>query len=70
MTELTPDIRKIVAFEEETLVVGFKKADALRDSEVIVVLGAATSGRPHYRIGGRYRELKEMGHDLDNPASI
>ena len=52
------------------LTVQFSIADAPRDNEIIVVLGAATSGRPHHRIGDRYQDLKEMGHDLDNPASI
>ena len=25
-------------------------------------------GHPHHRIGDRYKDLKDMGHDLDNPA--
>jgi len=35
-----------------------------------VALGAATGGRPHHRIGDRYTDLKEMGHDLENPAGV
>ena len=36
----------------------------------VVVLGAATSGRPHHRIGDRYQDLKDLGHDVDNPAAV
>lgn len=52
------------------LTIQFSIADAPRDDEVIIVLGAATSGRPHHRIGDRYQDLKDLGHDLDNPASV
>ena len=45
-------------------------ADAPRADEVVVVLGGATGGRPHHRIGDRYQDLKDLGHDLDNPAGI
>jgi len=44
--------------------------DAPRDDEIVVALGAATSGRAHHRIGDRYQDLKELGHDLDNPAAL
>ena len=40
------------------------------DDEIVVALGAATTGRPHHRIGDRYQDLKELGHDLDNPAAV
>ena len=40
------------------------------DDEVVVVLGAALSGRPHHRIGDRYQDLREMAHDVDNPAGV
>jgi hypothetical protein len=52
------------------LTVQFSIADAPRADEVVVVLGAATGGRPHHRIGDRYQDLKDLGHDLDNPASV
>ena len=52
------------------LTIQFAIPDAPRSDEVLVVLGAATGGRPHHRIGDRYRDLAELGHDLDNPASI
>ena len=52
------------------LTIQFAIPDAPRNDEVLVVLGAATGGRPHHRIGDRYQDLAELGHDLDNPASI
>lgn len=52
------------------LTVQFSIADAPRNDEVVVALGAATGGRPHHRIGDRYQDLKDLGHDLDNPAAV
>ncbi|MGK7752112.1 MULTISPECIES: amino acid synthesis family protein [unclassified Roseovarius] len=52
------------------LTIQFAIPDAPRDDEVVVVLGAALSGRPHHRIGDRYQDLKDLGHDVDNPASV
>ncbi|NOD83613.1 amino acid synthesis family protein [Ruegeria sp. HKCCD6119] len=52
------------------LTVQFSIPDAPRDDEIVVVLGAATSGRPHHRIGDRYQDLKDLGHDVDNPAAV
>jgi len=52
------------------LTVQFAIPDAPRANEIVVVLGGATGGRPHHRIGDRYQDLKDMGHDLDNPAKV
>lgn len=52
------------------LTIQFAIPDAPRDDEIVVVLGAALSGRPHHRIGDRYQDLKELGHDVDNPAAV
>ncbi len=52
------------------LTIQFSIPDAPRNDEIVVVLGAATSGRPHHRIGDRYQDLKDLGHDLDNPAAV
>ncbi|MDA8741840.1 amino acid synthesis family protein [Amylibacter sp.] len=52
------------------LTIQFSISDAPRDDEIVIVLGAAMSGRPHHRIGDRYQDLKDLGHDLDNPASV
>lgn len=52
------------------LTIQFAIADAPRADEVVVALGAALNGRPHHRIGDRYQDLKDLGHDLDNPAAV
>jgi hypothetical protein len=52
------------------LTIQFSIADAPRADEIVVALGAATTGRPHHRIGDRYQDLKDLGHDLDNPAAV
>jgi hypothetical protein len=38
--------------------------------EIVVALGASIGGRPHHRIGNRYEDLKELGRDVGNPASV
>jgi len=48
----------------------FAIPDAPAADEIIVALGAATGGRPHHRIGDRYQDLKDLGHDLSNPAAV
>ncbi|WP_405110777.1 amino acid synthesis family protein [Phaeobacter sp. BS52] len=45
-------------------------ADAPAADEILIALGASIGGRPHHRIGDRYQDLKELGHDLDNPAAV
>ena len=52
------------------LTIQFSINDAPRNDEIVVALGAASGGRPHHRIGDRYQDLEELGHDLDNPASV
>ncbi|MFT5721365.1 MAG: hypothetical protein ACI9W6_001678 [Motiliproteus sp.] len=52
------------------LTLQFNIADAPGPDEIVIVLGAATGGRPHHRIGDRYQELKELGHDVNNPAAV
>ncbi|MGX0975774.1 hypothetical protein ACSSVY_001484 [Roseovarius sp. MBR-51] len=44
--------------------------DAPAEDEIILALGASVGGHPHHRIGNRYEDLREMGHDPDNPAGI
>jgi len=44
--------------------------DAPAEDEIIVALGASIGGHPHHRIGNRYEDLEEMGHDVDNPAGV
>lgn len=52
------------------LTICFAIPDAPRADEIVIALGGATSGRPHHRIGDRYQDLKDLGHDLDNPAAV
>ncbi len=52
------------------LTLQFNIADAPGPDEVVIVLGGSTGGRPHHRIGDRYQELKELGHDVENPAAV
>jgi hypothetical protein len=44
--------------------------DAPADDEIVIALGASTGGRPHHRIGDRYQDLRDLGNDVDNPASV
>jgi len=46
----------------------FAIADAPAPDEIVVALGGADGGRPHHRIGNRYEDLKELGHEHDNPS--
>jgi hypothetical protein len=50
--------------------VHFALPDAPAADEIVVALGASTGGRPHHRIGDRYQDLKDLGHDVANPASV
>lgn len=52
------------------LTVQFAIPDAPGPDEIVVALGGSTGGRPHHRIGDRYKDLEELGHDLDNPAAV
>jgi hypothetical protein len=52
------------------LTVQFSISDAPTQDEIVVVLGGATGGRPHHRIGDRYQDLQDLGRSLDNPAGI
>ena len=40
------------------------------DDEIVIALGASVVGHPHYLIADHYEDLKEMGHDVDNPAGV
>ena len=44
--------------------------DAPAEDEIIVALGASVGGHPLHRIGDRYEDLRELGHDVDNPAGV
>jgi hypothetical protein len=51
------------------LTIQLSVADAPGADEILIGLGASLGGRPHHRIGDRYQDLKELGHDIDNPAA-
>lgn len=52
------------------LTIQFAIPDAPAADEIVVALGASIGGRPHHRIGDRYQDLKDLGHDLENPAGV
>ena len=52
------------------ITVQFSIYDAPDVDEIVVALGAATSGRPHHRIGDRYSDLERLGKTVENPAGI
>ncbi len=52
------------------LTVHFAIPDAPAADEIVVALGASIGGRPHHRIGNRYEDLKDLGHDVANPAAV
>lgn len=52
------------------LTIQLSVADAPAPDEIVVALGASIGGRPHHRIGDRYQDLKDLGHDVDNPAAV
>ena len=47
------------------LTVQFSIYDAPDVDEIVCALGAATSGRPHHRIGDRYSDLKALDKSVD-----
>ncbi len=52
------------------LTIHFAIPDAPAADEIVVALGASIGGRPHHRIGDRYQDLKDLGHDVANPAAV
>lgn len=52
------------------LTIQLSVADAPAADEIVIALGASIGGRPHHRIGDRYQDLQELGHDVENPASV
>lgn len=52
------------------LTIQFAIPDAPASDEIVVALGASIGGRPHHRIGDRYQDLKDLGHDVSNPAAV
>ncbi|MFT5504158.1 MAG: hypothetical protein ACI845_004000 [Gammaproteobacteria bacterium] len=50
-------------FRSHYLTHEFHIPDAPGPDEIIIALGAASSGRPHHRIGNRYMDMEEMQVD-------
>jgi hypothetical protein len=50
------------------LTLEFHIPDAPGPDEIVVALGAASSGRPHHRIGNRYMDMEEMQVDQTGKA--
>ena len=48
----------------------FAIPDAPAADEIVIVIAGSTGGRPHHRIGDRYQDLEELGHDVKNPAAV
>lgn len=44
--------------------------DAPAEDEIIIALGASIGGHPNHRIGDRYKDLEDMGRNVDNPAGV
>ena len=70
-TQKVPDDAD-VPFRKVLVITMFDSFDARRylEDEIVVALGVSIGGHPHHRIGDRYQDLKEMGHDVDNPAGV
>ncbi|KIC21814.1 amino acid synthesis family protein [Leisingera sp. ANG-Vp] len=45
------------------LTVEFSIPDAPGPDEVLIAIGVATGGRPHHRIGDRFQDMQDLGHD-------
>lgn len=43
------------------LTIQFSITDAPAQDEIVVALGASIGGRPHHRIGDRYKDIAELG---------
>ncbi len=41
----------------------FSIADAPAADEILIAIGVATGGRPHARIGDRFKDMEDMAHD-------
>ena len=55
-------------FRSHYLTHEFHIPDAPAANEMVIALGAASSGRPHHRIGNRYMDMEEMEVDQTGKA--
>ncbi len=47
------------------LTAAFSVADAPGPDEIVVAIALATGGRPHHRIGDRYKDMRDMAAEAD-----
>ena len=52
------------------LTLEFHIVDAPGPDEIVIALGAASSGRPHHRIGNRYMDMEEMQVDQTGQPKV
>lgn len=45
------------------LTVEFNIPDAPSADEILIAIGVATGGRPHHRIGDRFKDMEDLHHD-------
>lgn len=65
------DIRNIAIFQKDVAPKDLMNAQTSRSLVTApAVITSPFSRRPHHRIGDRYQDLKDLGHDLDNPAAV
>ncbi len=68
---MIPLMHKIDAgMRSHYLTIQFSICDAPGPDEIVIALGGSVGGRPHHRIGDRYQDLQDLGHDVDNPAAV
>ena len=60
----------VAAALADSWTVRFSTPDAPRADRLAVVQGTAMPGRLHCRAGDGIQDLKDLGHDLDNPAAV
>lgn len=53
--------KSVTGTRSHFLTMNLQIADAPRDNEILIAIGAADGGRPHSRIGDRFHDMEEMG---------
>ena len=60
----------LAAVLADSWTVRFSTPDAPRTDKLAVVQETVIPGQPHCRTGDGIQDLKDLGHDLDNPAAV
>ncbi|MCQ4632502.1 amino acid synthesis family protein [Shinella lacus] len=53
--------KSVTGTRSHFLTLNLQVADAPRENEILIAIGASDGGRPHARIGDRFRDMEEMG---------